>query len=508
MKVISLKISSFLLVSLTTIISSASAQQPAEPNTFILQPPKIYETDRLTKDFHSERRKALASKMKPKSVAVLFTSDVRKRSNDTEYEFKPDNNYYYLTGMTEPNSALIYVPDTVVINGKKVTSILVVPARNPQRETWEGRRLGVEGSMSILGADTAITNDQFTDVLNQIILKQFQSGKLENVYTQSIKENLNGKDLKTMYDGLKNLKDNYQQTLEKFVADNKLSKDQFSMNLDFVNVDPLVNSLRVNKTKEEQVIMSKVIDMTLEGHMQMMQSMEPGMFEYEVQAVGEYIFKRRGAEYVGYSSIAGSSENSTILHYNTNRRKTQDGDLMLVDMAAEFHGYSADVTRTFPVNGKFSPEQLAIYNLVLKAQQTGIDMIKPGVLIKTVSDSISSVLAQGLLDLGFIKEKKDFRRYTIHGYMHGIGLDVHDPYPAGGTFTPGYYTTVEPGIYIPENSPVDKKWWNIGVRIEDCVMVTETGSVNLSEKLPRDAKTIEKVMAKKGIGNLPVNYAN
>lgn len=507
MKLSKLKFQFTLVTSLTIFAISGFAQQPNKSD-FILQPPKVYETDLLPSSFHNNRRAELATKMKPKSVAVLMTSDTRKRSNDTEYEFKPDNNFYYLTGMTEPNSALIFVPDTVVFNGKKVTSILVVPARNPQLETWQGRRLGVEGSMSILGADTAITNDKFNEVLDQIILKQFKAGKLENVYTQSIRENLNGKELKAMYDGLKGLQDNYQQTLEKFIAENKLSKDQYSVNLNFVNVNPLVNSMRSVKTKEEQVILNKSIDMSVDGHFQMMQSMEPGMFEYEVQAVGEYIFRRRGAEYIGYSSIAGSGENSTILHYSTNRRKTKDGDLMLVDMAAEFHGYSADVTRTFPANGKFSPEQLVIYNLVLKAQQTGIDLIKPDVSIRTVSDSISSVLAQGLLDLGMITDKKDFRRYTIHGYMHGIGLDVHDPGPAGGKFVPGYYTTVEPGIYIPEGSPVDKKWWNIGVRIEDDIMVTETGHINLSERLPRDAKEIEKIMSKKGIGNLPVNYSN
>lgn len=480
---------SLLVISTLLLFSSQTFSQTS--SDFLLQPPKVYDTDLLGKDFYKGRRDLFASKLNPKSIAVFFANDVRNRINDTDFRYRQNNSLYYLTGLTEENSAFIFVPDSVKLSAdsKPVTTILFVQNRDPQRETWTGRRLGVEGAMSILGIDTAFTNEQFGDVLTKIAQAQFRSRKVENIYSPYMTETVEEKELRTMVSAFKDFRDQYHSWIT------------------FLEPDKIIREMRSIKTPEEIALMKKAIGISADGHLQMMKSAEPNMYEFEVQAVGEYIFTRSGAEYVGYNSICGSGENSVILHYETDRKQVKDGEVLLIDMAAEYHGYSADITRTFPINGKWSKEQLALYNIVLKAQQAGIDAIKPGVKISDVSTVITDVLAQGLLDLGLIKEKSAARRYTIHGYMHGIGLDVHDPAPSDGTFKPNYFTTVEPGIYIPEGSPVDKKWWNIGIRIEDDVMVTETGNLNLSANVPRDPKEIEKLMSKKGIGNFPVDYS-
>jgi Xaa-Pro aminopeptidase len=244
--------------------------------------------------------------------------------------------------------------------------------------------------------------------------------------------------------------------------------------------------------------MKKVVQMSCEGHNEIMRAIVPGMHEYDVQSIGEYVWKRHGAEYVGYPSICGGEENSVILHYITNRRQLASGDIQLNDMGAEYHGYSADVTRTIPVNGKFSPDQKQIYELVLKAQQAGIDACKPGNDFQAAHKAALSVIKSGLVDLGIIKSESDYRQYFFHGTSHYLGLDVHDA-GTGGKLKPGVVLTVEPGIYIAEGSPCDPKWWNIGVRIEDDILITESGHENLSESSPRTVEAIEAMMKEKPV---------
>ncbi len=461
-----------------------------------VQPYKIYDKDLLSKEFHKGRREQLAKKLKSKSIAVFFASDERLRSNDTYFQYKSDNNLTYLTGMTEPGSALVLVPDGIQFSSDSKTcfSILFVPKRDYRYEVYNGRRLGVEGAMQILGMDTAFTNDEFGERFVKILQTQNTAGKLENIYSPLLKEQVESRALRTMIQAFTDFRNEPRRALGYLTA------------VSFSEADRPVYELRSIKTDDEINLLKKTIEISCDGHLQMMKSAEPNMFEYELRAIGEYTFAREGSEYVGYGSICGSAENSTILHYITTRRQCKDGDVVLIDMAAEYHGYSADVTRTFPVNGKFSKEQAAIYQIVYKAQQTGIDAIKPGAKYQEITDMITKVLEDGLMELGLIKDRQDAKRYTIHGYMHSIGLDVHDPQGFATDFTPGYFTTVEPGIYIPEGSPVDKKWWNIGVRIEDDILVTKEGCVNMSAKAPRTIDEIEKVMKKKGIGNLPVDH--
>ncbi|MBI3578891.1 MAG: Xaa-Pro dipeptidase [Ignavibacteriales bacterium] len=249
----------------------------------------------------------------------------------------------------------------------------------------------------------------------------------------------------------------------------------------------------------------KATKISTTAHMQAMMSCEPGMAEYQIQGLYEYVFRRMGAEYAGYPCIVGAAENSVILHYNTNRRSLKDGDLLLNDCAAEYHGYSSDVTRTFPVNGKFSKRQREIYQIVLDAQNAAIALIKPGAEWRTISAAADSVIKEGLFNLGLIKDKKsmEFRKFYMHGLGHPVGLDVHDI--GQPVMEPGMLYTVEPGIYISESiEGINPEYYNIGVRIEDVVLVTPDGNKLISADAPREISAIEELMKKKGIGNQPL----
>jgi Xaa-Pro aminopeptidase len=270
-----------------------------------------------------------------------------------------------------------------------------------------------------------------------------------------------------------------------------------------INLRSAIGKMRVKKSPEELVLLQKATDATVQGHREAMKSLEPGMREYEIQAVVEYAFAKAGCEAVGYNSIVGSGANSCILHYESNRRKTKIGDILCMDVAGEYHGYTADVTRSFPASGKFSPAQREIYNLVLAAQEAGIRECLVRKPFGAPHTAAANVISEGLMKLGITKNASDAGRYFMHGTSHYIGLDVHDSH-GDNTLQENYTLTVEPGIYIKEGSPCDKKWWNIGIRIEDDILVTKKGPVNMSNGVPRKIEEIEALMAQKGIGNLPV----
>lgn len=259
-----------------------------------------------------------------------------------------------------------------------------------------------------------------------------------------------------------------------------------------VKLGPVLTQMRGIKSAYEIQMLRKVCDISARAHVQAMKTIKPGMREWEIGALMQYCFAREGCEFYGYPPICGSGPNSTILHYMANRRLMNRGEIYCMDSAGEYHGYSADVTRTFPVNGKFSTEQRAIYKVVFDAQELGISLCKPGAKVSDIGKAISAKLAEGMIRLGIIKEAKELGQYYMHGFGHGIGLDVHDPMP--GTLVPGVALTVEPGIYIKSGSPCDPKYWNIGVRIEDDILVTERGPENMSSAAPRRIEEIEKVM--------------
>jgi Xaa-Pro aminopeptidase len=261
--------------------------------------------------------------------------------------------------------------------------------------------------------------------------------------------------------------------------------------------------MRVLKNSEELRLLRRAVNATVVAHAEAIRSAEPKMREYQLQAIVEYVFTRQGCEFTGYNSIVGSGPNSCILHYETNRREMKSGDLIVMDVGGEYHGYTADVTRTFPVNGKFTLPQRAIYDLVLRAQDAGIAACRSGAAFNAGHRAAMDVIQKGLVDLGVIASPDEASRYFMHGTSHYIGLDVHDAH-GDNTLKPNYTLTVEPGIYIKEGSPCDPKWWNIGVRIEDDILVTEGDPINLSGALPRQATQIEALMRERGIGNAPL----
>jgi Xaa-Pro aminopeptidase len=441
-----------------------------------------YDADLLSSGFHKNRREEVRKRLPENSAAVLFAAPVRNRANDNDFLYHQLPNFYYLTGLTEPDAMLIITKNEIVVDGKKSNEFLFVQRRNPFKETWTGRRLGIEGAQQLLGFNAVFISGEFKDT--DIDFRKFSSVLVLQEPAGVVHDGLDQDDLWKL---MEDFKSKVSIATLPDVQGKTMALDSFQLN-------DILEDLREIKQPEELTLMRKAIGVSCDAHIEMMRTAKPGMYEYEVQAVGEYVFKKEGSEYVGYPSICGGGENSVILHYQTSRRKIAAGDLILLDMGAEYHGYSADVTRTLPVNGKFSPEQKAIYDLVLQAQDSGIANCIPGNLFMAPHNAATRVIARGLVKLGIIKSEDGVRKYFMHGTSHYLGLDVHD---AGtrGKLKPNSVITVEPGIYIAEGSDCDKKWWNIGVRIEDDILITETGWENLSAKAPRSTADIEKKMA-------------
>ncbi len=435
----------------------------------------VYDGDRLPPSFHAGRRALLLDSMASHSVAVLFATPEKTRSNDITYEYHQDPDFYYLTGCWEPGSALVLSKDGIALaNGQTVHEMLFVRDRNPAAETWTGYRLGPQGALSALHVASAYSIDSLPDLLTRILPN-----------TQILYYNPHyGKPRELIRDTLL-----LSDTEARAIVHNNFP------NLSILTtLHQLLARFRAVKTPEELRLMRKAISISNEAHNAVIRDARPGWYEYQIQAEAEDIFTKNGAEYTAYPCIVGSGPNSTILHYETNRRKTESGDFIEMDMGAEYHGYSADVTRSFPINGTFTPEQRKIYEIVLAAQDSGIKACVTGAPFRAAHFAAVKVITDGLLKLGIIYDSADYRRYFMHGTSHYLGLDVHD---AGlyGPLEPGNVLTVEPGIYIPAGSPCDPKWWNIGCRIEDDILVTAHGPENLSSNSPRTIAALERLLS-------------
>jgi Xaa-Pro aminopeptidase len=423
----------------------------------------IYDLDLLPASFHADRRKALKTFIPRGGMAVFYSGKSMVRANDVDYEFHQDPSFYYLTGLNESNSALIIFKKPQIFGVDTISELLLIKQRNKNSETWVGKKLGVKGSELVLGVQKSFNINKFT--WNQIDLST-----IDTVFTnQPFKEN-RSPDL----DSLKNI-------LNKDFNDNEIKN--------------WMAKLREVKTKEELVLLRKAISITCEAQNELMKVLKPDMKEFQAEAVVEAVFKINGAEYPGYPSIVGAAENSCILHYTTNRKTMKGNHLLLSDVGAEYHGYTADVTRTIPVDGEYSKEEKIIYNIVLEAQNKAIAECKAGNPFYITNTIATTVVSQRLQEIGLIKSPFELRRYFMHGTSHYLGLDVHDP-GTYGEFQPNTVITVEPGIYIKEGSPCDPKWWNIGVRIEDDILITDGEPENLSGCVPRTIKEIESVMKK------------
>lgn len=446
-------------------------------------------TDYLSADFHSKRRAALRNLLPENSVAVFFANPVRNRSNDVEYIYHQDPDFYYLTGYKEPHTILLVFSEAQLIGGTLVNELVIVQQKDAQKELWFGERLGVKGVLQSLGFKLGLTGYDFLDgivdfsTFDKVLFKEFQN---------DIRNTSDTVDLFDLIRGFKHMLEQTKEYVQNKEFDRIKVQQEVKVNRDWLH--SFMAELREIKTKEELVLLTKAIKISAIGQIEIMKAMHEGMSETEVQGIHEFVYKKYGAEYEGYPSIVGAGNNGCVLHYIENNKTNIKNQLVLMDLGAEYHGYTADVTRTIPANGKFTKEQKLIYDLVYKAQTAGIAKVQVGNAFSAPDKAGRTIITRGLIKLGIIESKEDSRQYFPHGSSHYIGLDVHDT-GLFGAFKENQVITVEPGIYIPYNSPCDPKWWGIAVRIEDDILITKKGPVNLSEAAPRTSEGIEKMMA-------------
>jgi len=423
--------------------------------------------------------KEFMRRMTPKSVAIIPGAHDTRRSNDTHYRFRQDSDFFYLTGFEEPDALAVIRPE-----GETKYTLFVRP-RDPEREIWDGRRAGVEGAKSDFGAEEAFPTAEFESKL-----ADFLDGADILYYRLGVDQDLDN-------------------TIIKEIARMR-SSNRKPIHPPQTIIDPatIVHELRVVKSAEEIEIMQTAADIAAEAHCEAMKAARPGMQEYQVEALIEQIFRRRGAAAPAYTSIVGAGPNATVLHYINNDGELRDGDLLLVDAGAEYKGYASDITRTFPINGRYTQAQRDIYDLVLKAQMACVEMVRPGTTHDQLKRHSIEVLTEGMVELGLlegkpeelIKEKK-YEKFYMHGLGHMLGIDVHDVglYYYGKesrALEPGVVMTVEPGIYIaPDTKDVPEKYLGIGVRIEDDVLCTNNGPRVLTDKVPKHAEEIEQLMS-------------
>jgi Xaa-Pro aminopeptidase len=419
-------------------------------------------------------------RMEPNSVAIIPSAREATRSNDTHYRFRQDSDFFYLTGFEEPDAIAVIKPS----QSPKYT--LFVRPRDPEREIWDGRRAGVEGARQDFGADEAFPITEFDERLNDIL-----DGAERLYYRLGVNSDLD---------------DTIIRQIARMRATNRKP-----IHPPQTIIDPatIVHELRVLKSPEEIEIMQRAADIAAEAHVEAMKAVRPGMNEYEVEALIERVFRERGAAAPAYTSIVGAGPNATVLHYINNDGQLRDGDMLLVDAGAEYKGYASDITRTYPINGRFTKPQREIYELVLKAQKACVEMVRPGVTHDQLKQHSIEVLTEGMVELGLLKgepeeliKEKKHEQFYMHGLGHMLGIDVHDVglYYYGKesrALEPGVVMTVEPGIYVSvDTKDIPEQYLGIGVRIEDDVLCTQNGPRVLTTKVPKEVDEIEALMAK------------
>lgn len=419
-------------------------------------------------------------RMQRNSVAIIPAAREATRSNDTHYRFRQDSDFFYLTGFEEPEAIAVLKP------GAEHEYTLFVRPRDPEREIWDGRRAGVEGAKSEFGAAAAFPVADFDGKLREIL-----DGAEVLYYRLGAHGDLDNK------------------IIQEIANMRSLNRKPIHPPATIIDPATIVHELRVIKSPDELELMQRAADIAAEAHCEAMKAVRPGMREYEVEALIERIFRHHGAAAPAYTSIVGAGPNATVLHYINNDGELREGELLLVDAGAEYKGYASDITRTFPINGRYSEPQRDIYELVLKAQMSCVEMVRPGVTHDQLKQHSIEVLTEGMVQLGLlqgepeqlIKDKK-YEKFYMHGLGHMLGIDVHDvgAYYYGKesrALEPGVVMTVEPGIYIsPDTKNIPEKYLGIGVRIEDDVLCTNNGPKVLTTKVPKQVDEIEALMAR------------
>jgi Xaa-Pro aminopeptidase len=429
---------------------------------------------------YQQRRRRLMQMMGKGAIAILPAANIALRNRDVEYPYRPDSDFFYLTGFEEPHAAVVLVPGR-----PEGEFILFCRDRDPNGELWTGRRTGLKGARSDYGADCAFPIGR---------LDEFLPGLMENrdkiYYTVGSDPEFDQR----ITHWLKRIR--------------RKSRSGVHPPGDILSLEHLVHEMRLFKDRGEVSLMRRSAEISAAAHRRAMASCRPGIAEYQLEAELLYEFTRQGARSPAYPSIVGGGANACVLHYTANSDVLEDGDLVLIDAGAEFKGYAADITRTFPVNGRFSEPQREIYELVLEAQRAAIAKAKPGNHWNDPHDAAVRCLTRGLVELGLLKgeprrlvKSGAYQRFFMHRTGHWLGMDVHDvgDYKIGESWRllePGMVMTVEPGLYFAGGArDVPRRFWNIGVRIEDDVLVTRDGHEVLSEAAPKTVKEIESLMA-------------
>ena len=430
------------------------------------------------KSIFTERRQRLGANLPPNAAIVIAGASTQYRNADSSYAFRQDSNFWYLTGFNEAEATLVVLTD----NSKTAKSIAFVPEKDKLKEIWDGYRAGPEGAVKDHGFDEAYNNFEINHQLPEL---------------------LKGRD-RVFYPVGKNA--GLDQNIIEWIKTAK-SKDRHSSAIDIADATSKVGNQRLIKDAHEIDLMKKACRISAESHVEAMKFVKPGMTEQEMEAFYLYEFAKRGGRFSAYTPIVAGGENACVLHYVENSKPLLDGDLLLVDAGCEYDFYASDITRTFPVSGKFTDAQLAIYEVVLEAESKAIAAVSVNNNVMDAQIISEKVVTQGLIDLGILKGSLDdlhakgaFKEFYMHKIGHWLGIDVHD---AGDymeddqfmQFKPGMVTTIEPGIYIPSSANVDDKWKGIGIRIEDDILVTPDGNENLTEFVPSDPKEIEALMA-------------
>jgi len=491
----------------------AETSAKIEPKTIRVTPPAPKFTDVERQAELARRRAKVFEAMKEKSVMILFSSEPKIYAGDVDFMYRQENNLYYLTNLKQNNATLVLVKD-----GANKQEILFLPKRNPQFETWNGKMYSREDATKISGVKTMVDSSELNDFL--------QSIKNKTAFVSKDNAVSNSATFETLYLLMPKMAID-RDGMREFRKEDEFSKSVSGYKIE--NAQPIFAPLRLVKSPLEIKLLQHAIDITTEAQMRSMAMISKANWEYEVQAEVEYTFRRRNADYWGYPSIVGCGPNATTLHYVESQGEVKKGDLMLMDVGAEYDHYTADVTRTYPANGKFTKEQAEIYQIVYDAQEAAAKELKPGATFQKASQAAVETIKQGLAKLGLITAPNatyeivfkgkpinmpQYQLWFMHGWGHWLGMNVHDVGDYATPLQPGMITTNEPGIYIREDAlgflpdtpankeflakvrPVFEKYKNIGVRIEDDMLITEKGVEWMTKNLPRTIADIEAFMAK------------
>ena len=431
----------------------------------------------MNNSIYKNRRNNLKNSLPDNSVLLIPGAELLYRNADSSFPFRQDSSFYYMSGFCEPSSLIAIVKDK-----ENISSIAFVPPKDKLKEIWDGYRAGPIGAVEDFLFDKAFDNTQIDKMLPDIL-----HGSEQVLYPIGKKQGFD------------------QKVIDWTTS--AASKDRHSKSINIIDASSIIGNTRLIKDDHEIALIKEACDISAEAHIAAMKSVKNGDSEQQIESLYIHEFSKRGARYPAYNPIVAGGENACVLHYVENNQILEESDLLLVDAGCEYQMYAADITRTFPVSGKFSEEQLAVYEVVLDAMNAAIDCVKEGNSIMKPQEASEKVITEGLVKIGLLEgdpvelhKSGAYKDFYMHKIGHWLGLDVHDAgdYMEGDEFMkfkPGMITTIEPGIYISSSMNVDDKWKGIGVRIEDDILVTKDGNENLTKKVPSDPKEIESLMS-------------